>query len=249
MAPCPWFPLAADFCRRHPGVDMGVHLDLTCEWDLYRWGPISTREPGSGLIDREGYLYRTSEEVQQHGDPEAVSCELQTQVERALAAGIDVTHVDTHMGTVGHAKFIPAYLQLVFRYRVPAMLPRLDQAAWEARGLDSAAARMAVEAVNQIEESGVPLLDGMLGLPLEQPEDRIEQAKRAFDALPPGLTHFIIHPAKDTPELRALADTWPARVADYQAFMSEELRDYVRNSGVQVIGYRALRELIRKTEG
>lgn len=64
MVPCPWFPLAADFCRRHPGVDMGVHLDLTCEWDLYRWGPISTREPGSGLIDREGYLYRTSEEVQ-----------------------------------------------------------------------------------------------------------------------------------------------------------------------------------------
>jgi chitin disaccharide deacetylase len=103
------------------------------------------------------------------------------------------------MGTVGHAKFIPAYLQLVFHYRVPATLPRLDQAAWEARGLDSAAARMAVEAVNQIEESGVLLLDGMLGLPLEQSEDRIEQAKRAFDALPPGLTHFIIHPAKDSP--------------------------------------------------
>jgi hypothetical protein len=173
---------------------------------------------------------------------------LQTQVERALAAGIDVTHVDTHMGTVGHAKFMPAYLQLVFRYRVPAMLPRLDQAAWEARGLDSAAARMAVEAVNQIEERGVPLLDGMLGLPLEQPQDRIEQAKRAFDALPPGLTHFIIHPAKDTPEPRALAETWPARVADYQAFMSEELRDYVRKSGVQVIGYRALRELVRKID-
>ena len=247
MVPCPWFPLAADFCRRHPAVDMGVHLDLTCEWDLYRWGPISTRAPGSGLIDREGYLYRTSKEVQQYGDPEAVSCELQAQVERALAAGIDVTHVDTHMGTVGHARFIQAYLQLVLRYHVPAMLPRLDQAAWEARGVDSASASMAVEALNQIEESGVPVLDGMLMLPLEQPAERIEQAKRAFDALPVGLTHFIIHPAKDTPELRALANTWPARVADYQAFMSEELRDYVRQSDLQVIGYRALRELVRKS--
>jgi len=38
-------------------------------------------------------------------------------------------------------------------------------------------------------------------------------------------------------------------VADYQAFMSEELRDYVRKSGVQVIGYRALRELVRNIEG
>jgi hypothetical protein len=107
---------------------------------------------------------------------------------------------------------------------------------------------MAVEAVNQIEESGVPVLDRLLGLPLEQPDDRIEQAKRAFDGLPVGLTHFFIHPAKDTPELRALADTWPACVADYQAFMSEELRDYVRQSGVQVIGYRALRDLVRKIE-
>ncbi len=246
MVPCSWFPLAADYCRRHPAVDMGVHLDLTCEWDLYRWGPISTRAPASGLIDGEGYLYRTSAEVQQNGDPEAVRCELQAQVERALAAGIDVTHVDTHMGTVGHARFMPAYLQLVRSYRVPAMLPRLDEAAWQGRGMDSASAAMAVETVNKIEESGVPVLDGLLMLPLEQPDDRIEQAKRAFDALPAGLTHFIIHPAKDTAELRALAHTWPARVADYRAFTSEELRDHLRRAGVQVIGYRVLRDLMRK---
>ena len=31
MVPCPWFPLAAAFCREHPTVDMGVHLTLNCE--------------------------------------------------------------------------------------------------------------------------------------------------------------------------------------------------------------------------
>jgi len=69
-------------------------------------------------------------------------------------------------------------------------------------------------------------------------------ARQALDALPPGVTHFVIHPAQDTPELRAIAKDWPSRVADYQAFTSRELRAYVENSGVQVIGYRALRELM-----
>jgi len=89
----------------------------------------------------------------------------------------------------------------------------------------------------------------LVALPLDQPADRVEQAKKAFDSLPPGLTHFIIHPAQDTPELRALTPSWPSRVADYRAFTSGELRDYVRNSGVQVIGYRALRELMPGKSG
>ena len=72
----------------------------------------------------------------------------------------------------------------------------------------------------------------------------MELAKKTFDSLPPGLTHFIIHPAQDTPELRAITPNWQGRVADYRTFTDEELCDYVKNSGVRVIGYRALRELI-----
>jgi len=51
MVPCPWFQQAAAICRDHPTIDMGVHLTLNSEWPLYRWGPISTRDPGSGLMD------------------------------------------------------------------------------------------------------------------------------------------------------------------------------------------------------
>ncbi len=85
MAPCPWFLEAAAFCRENPQVDMGVHLTLTSEWESYRWGPISTRDPGSGMIDFEGCFYRTSEQAQEHGDPGAVQLELRAQVERAIA--------------------------------------------------------------------------------------------------------------------------------------------------------------------
>ncbi len=65
MVPCPWFPQTADYCRKHPEVDMGVHLTLNSEWDGYRWGPISTQNTESGLLDDEGYFYRRQPPVQE----------------------------------------------------------------------------------------------------------------------------------------------------------------------------------------
>ncbi len=244
MVPCPWFPQVATFCRQRPQVDMGVHLTLTSEWTNYRWGPISTRDPASGLIDEEGYFYRRVEDVQDHGDPAAVRLELQAQVERALAAGIDVTHVDTHMGTVAHRKFASAYTQVALQYRLPSMALRLDEAGWRAMGMEAETAASLAVSMRQLEAQGLPLFDRVASLLLNRPADRVEQAKRAFDALPPGLTHFVIHPSQDTPELRAIAADWPSRVADYRAFTSDDLREYIRNCGVRVIGYRALRDLM-----
>jgi predicted glycoside hydrolase/deacetylase ChbG (UPF0249 family) len=248
MVPCPWFPQVAAYCREHPAVDLGVHLTLTCEWDTYRWGPISTRDLASGLIDEEGYFYRQSEPVQEHGDPAAVQSELLAQVERALKAGIDVTHVDTHMATVIHPKFIPIYLQVATQYRLPPMLPRWDQALLREMDWDDETAAFAARVMPEIEAQGMPMFDHITMMPLDEPAHRVEMAKRLLGALPSGLSYFILHPAMDTPELRAIAPDWPNRVADYEAFTSPKLRDYVRNSGLHVIGYRTLRDLSRAGE-
>ena len=246
MVPCPWFPAVAAFCRTHADVDMGVHVTLTSEWDTYRWGPISTRQPASGLLDEEGFFYRSSELAQEHGEAEAVQVEMTAQVERALSAGMDVTHADTHMGTVAHPKFINAYIQLALQQRLPPMIPRQDQAGYQAMGLDSEMAAFAAQFVLQLESSGVPLLDQMASMPLDQPVGQLEIAKQRFSSLPVGLTHFILHPSVDTPELRAIAPDWPSRVANYHTFRDKELRDFIRDSGIQVIGYRAIREVMRK---
>src|SRR5215208_5950011 len=56
MVPCGWFPAVAADSRANPGYDLGVHSTITCEWDVYRWGPISTCDSASGLIDAEGYF-------------------------------------------------------------------------------------------------------------------------------------------------------------------------------------------------
>jgi predicted glycoside hydrolase/deacetylase ChbG (UPF0249 family) len=252
MVPCPWFLAAAEFARGHPQVDLGVHLTLNSEWDTYRWGPVSTRDPGTGLLDEQGFFHRQSAQTQALADPTAVAQELEAQMQRALAAGIVPTHADTHMGTVAHVRFMQTYIALALKYKVPPMMLRLDEEGWRrlatehtGPALDDAAVGQAVQMVRSLEEMGVPLLDAISALQLDaDPGSRLDQAKRALDALRPGITHFIIHAAKDTPELRAITPDWRCRVADYQTFLKDELRGHVLGSGVRVIGYRAIQSVM-----
>ncbi|MEW6093306.1 MAG: ChbG/HpnK family deacetylase, partial [Chloroflexota bacterium] len=123
MMPCPWAAPAAEYCRTHLGVDMGIHATLTAEWDTYRWRPLSSLDPATGMVDEDGFFWRTAAEAQSHGDADAVMAELQTQVRKALEWGVDATHMDTHMGTVAHPKFIPAYIQTAMQNRLPVMVP------------------------------------------------------------------------------------------------------------------------------
>jgi len=247
MVPCPWFLESAAFSRQHPQVDVGVHLTLTCEYDRYRWGPISTRDPESGLLDEQGYLHKTSQAVWAQADADAAIAELDAQVRRALAEGMHPTHIDTHMGTVAHPQYIPGYIQLANQYGLPPMIPRLSAEEFMAQyHVDEGTAQMLSGVISMLEEMGIPLLDRLMGMPLDDPTDRLAQVKAALDELKPGLTHFIIHPAKDTPELRAITDSWPSRVADYETFNSEAARALFREEGIQVIGYQALKDLMPK---
>jgi predicted glycoside hydrolase/deacetylase ChbG (UPF0249 family) len=244
MMPCPWAPAAADYCRRHPEVDMGVHATLTSEWDAYRWGPLSTRDAGSGLMDSDGFFHRTTLDVHQNADPDSVLVELLLQIQRAHDWGIDVSHMDTHMGSVLHPQLAPAYIQAGLSNKIPMMIPRGNAASFENMGTGPEDAEEFFEFISMLEEQGIPLVDHISFMPLDQPENQIELAKHLLKNLSPGITHFVLHPAIDSPEIRAIADDWPSRVSNYNTFMSKEVKDVIDNSGIQLIGYRKLRELL-----
>jgi hypothetical protein len=253
MVPCPWFRGAARFAVEHPRADLGVHVTLTSEWKLYRWGPVSTADPASGLLDAEGYFPATSRAVQETGDPAAVARELEAQIARAEGAGIVPTHADTHMGAVAHARFMESYVNAALRHGLPPMLPRMDEEGWReltrdhtGGSLDGEAIRRVMSLTRSLEERGVPLLDGVSGMSLaSDPGGRLEEAKAALARLKPGVTHFVIHPARDTPELRAITPDWACRAADCATFARRELRDFIRSQGIHVIGYRELMESMR----
>ncbi|UBV44048.1 polysaccharide deacetylase family protein [Deinococcus taeanensis] len=245
MMPCPWGPAAADLARQFPDADLGVHLTLTSEWPAYRWGPLSTRDPASGLLDAQGYLPATVEAVRAHADPDAVRAELHAQVSRALAWGIDASHVDAHMGAVAHPKFLPACLEVAQVHGALPMFPNLDEHGWRSHGLTAADAAQAAALTRELQRQGLPLVDHLVMLPLHEGGDHVPLIEELLLALPAGLTHFILHPARDTPELRAAAHDWAGRVANWRAFLDPRLPGVIRRSGVHVSSYRPLRALLR----
>jgi predicted glycoside hydrolase/deacetylase ChbG (UPF0249 family) len=247
MTPCPWFPAAAAMCRENPRMDMGVHATLNSEWDAYRWAPISTRDPQSGLIDKDGYFHQWQDAVYENASEEAVASELNAQVNRALTAGIDVTHIDTHMATILHPRFVQSYVQAGMSRLIPNMLPRASAQGFDSMGIDEATMAMYAPILQQLETQGLPMLDGLFALPPEPGHDHIGLVKRILSQVPTGLSHFIIHPALDTPELRAICPDWKGRVANYQAFMSTELKTFIQDTGIHLLGYRALRDALRNT--
>ena len=197
-------------------------------------GPISTRDPSSGLIDEEGYFYR-NQDTWSTVDVGAARHEMDAQVDRACAAGIDVTHVDSHMFSVLHGSLSDEYADLGFTRRTPVLLTR--QPGW--------VAALSEPRIAAWEEQGLPVVDHLREMPLENPvTDRLAFAERLFDELPPGLTYLITHPATDTPELRAIAADWPQRVADFETLRDDGLADHVRSAGVQVVGWRPFRQLM-----
>ena len=245
MVPCPWFPSVAQMCRENPEIDMGVHATLNAEWESYRWGPVSTRETSSGLLDEAGYFHQWHQAVYDNARPEAVAAEVNTQVERALAAGIDVTHVDSHMGTIMSPLFIQSYVEAAASRLLPSLLLRMNAKGHEMLEA-SAEERMAHASImQQLEHIGLPMLDGLLSMPLDQPAGQMEIAKDLLGNLPEGITHFILHPSIDTAELRAIAPDWESRVEDYNTFMSDELKKFLEREEIKLIGYRAIRAALR----
>jgi hypothetical protein len=227
MVPCPW---AREAAARHRGEDVGVHLTLNSEWDRYRWGPI-THAPS--LVDGDGGFPRTVEEVWEHADLDEVRRELRTQVERAILWGFDVTHLDSHMGTLQlRPEFFDVYLELAVEFEVPM---RLAGARAE-RTVGFPFRRLA-------EEEGVVFPDHFLHVAGRGTRPVLE---RALADLRPGVTEVYAHPAIDTPELRALAPDWPARVDDHDLLARDhDLPAMAERLGVRFIGWRALRRLQR----
>ena len=245
MVPCPWFPATAQMCRENPEMDMGVHATLNAEWENYRWGPVSTRDPLSGLMDAEGYFHQWNDAVYQNAKPEAIAIEVNKQIERALAAGIDATHVDSHMGTIMSPLFIQSYIQSAASWVLPNMLPRVNATGVEMMGIGAEELQSYAPIMQQLESQGIPMLDGLFAMPLDHADDHISVAKKLLSELPVGISHFILHPSIDTPELRTICPDWQARVANYNAFMSDELKDFIKTSDIKLIGYRQIRNAMR----
>ena len=246
MVPCPWFREAARIAAENPHFDLGVHLTLNAEWPHYRWGPVAGRREVPSLVDDQGYLPRTTLEVVQRARPEEVELELRAQIEMALAAGVDVTHLDSHMGTVLFPPFLPIYAKLAVEYRLPVFAFHPDDAVLEARGLKGYGPFLR-SLIEQLEAEGIPAFDDFDADSLEfAVGEGLAHNRRRLAGLGQGVSYLICHAAAGGEELTSVTPD-SAHQRDFErSFYGGELgHKELQAAGVRTRGMRALRGLVR----
>lgn len=233
MVPAPWAIHAARSITAPsdlPPLDIGVHLTLNAEHDLYRWGPI-TQAPS--LLSGETGFPRNLDDLWEHADPTEVLRELRAQIERAMVWGIDVTHLAPHLTALTlRPEFFDIYLELAIEYQLPIRLPSTitaEQAGFPFRKLAS--------------EEGVIFPDHFDHDWRAGSRQRVYQS---FANLAPGVTEIHVQPSIDTPEVRALSSHAQDWIDDLALVTTDQhLRDLIRESGAVLIGYRDLRSVMR----
>lgn len=245
LVPAGWFPEAATYARDHPEASLGIHLTLTCEYNEYRWRPLTDRSAAPGLYDEEGYLWRTRAEAIEHISAKEAELELRAQIDTALAAGVDVTHLDTHMGTVLQPKFIDVYFSLGLEYEMPIFAFRPNPERLKKAGMGDYWAVLEPQ-LQRLDEAGFPVLDHIFETKLEvAPEERSSYFTGIFEALRPGVTHFLVHPTLASEEVAAMTASAPSRAMDYELFRDKSIAEELARLGIQTITYREIRETYR----
>jgi predicted glycoside hydrolase/deacetylase ChbG (UPF0249 family) len=239
MTPCPWFMEIANYAKAHPEKDFGVHLTHTAEWKNYRWGPLAHPDKVKGLYDREGYMWKSIEEVYASSNVNEAYTEGRAQIQRALDAGIPITHIDSHMGTMQYRPdYLEVYAKLALEFNFP--LRMAAQSTMEAFGFPTVR--------DELKKKGLVFTDYFVFDELQDYKDVKSFWMNIIRNLKPGVTELYIHASNESDELKAITNIWKERVAEAATFTNdEEIRKLLRDQGVILIGYRPLMELQRKS--
>jgi predicted glycoside hydrolase/deacetylase ChbG (UPF0249 family) len=223
MAVGPWFPQAVHLLRENPGLDVGLHLAFTSEWDNVKWRPLTS---APSLVGRDGYFHPMIWPHPHYGKARALKEQPWRieEIERELRAQIEVTkrevpnlsHLSDHMGFQALGPEVVALVKrLAVEYRLDIDPEALgaEWVGWDAKP--------------------------------ETPSQKVESFVRVLERLGPGTWMFVDHPALDTPEMRAVGHVGYENVAVdrkgvVDAWTSPAAKDVVRRRGIELIGYKDL---------
>lgn len=222
MVPGPWFPEAVRLLNENPGLDVGVHLVITSEWNDIKWRPLTCCP---SIVDKDGYFYPMIWQREDFPKGTAlkdspwkideIEKEFRAQIEMAKRHVPHVSHVNCHMGCESCSPEIAALVKrLADEYKLniePGKLGYKHISLWKREDTT--------------------------------PEQRIASAVKIIRDLKPGKYFFIEHPGLDTPEMRAIWHKGYENVAAdrdgvTKVFTSSEVKKAVSEKGIVLISYK-----------
>ena len=221
----PWFPEAVKLLQQTPGVDVGIHLALTSEWESIKWRPLSDC---ASLKDSNGYFYpmvfpnrsypgqSIKENDWKIGDIEK---EFRAQIELAKKKIPRISHISSHMGCTDLDKQVSTLVEkLAKEYNIDINFKDLRVRSTGYKG------------------------------PSGTGDEKLKSFLNMLDSLKPGETYlFVDHPAFDGPEMRAIYHIGYENVAaDRQGVVdvwtNPKVKEAIRKKNIQLISYADLKK-------
>ncbi len=252
IMPCtPGFEEAASWCVRNNVTNVGLHLTFTSEWENMRSRSLTH---GLSLEDEQGFLYPTCEGFASHAVKDEVVAEIKAQFDRCINYGLQLSHVDNHMGSLyGLAGecFLPAVFEvsaahgkLPFRffrnyYKDDFLLGPLDHPKMLAafKSITEMADRVGILTPDYL------LTHSYAAEPGETYESFKDMMISRMYRLPEGISETYIHPSKETDEIKHINPTWQRRVHEYQLMKDEDYRYALKDADVKQVTYRDIGRL------
>jgi hypothetical protein len=239
MPPCPWFYEMVQFANENPQFDCGIHLTLTCEWQTYKWGPVADLEKVPSLLDENGFFHGKRNVFVSKCVLSEVEIELRAQIEKALHLGLQATHLDCHMFTLGlNQELKKLYQKLGKEYNLPVLLHEKLISDFGSNP----------KKILKPEDFCVDAVFYGDFIDFEK-NTLIDFYGNVLDTMQSGLNIILIHPAFDNEEMQAVAIDHPNfgsewRQMDFDFFTSETCKEKLKSNNIQLITWREIKEIL-----
>jgi predicted glycoside hydrolase/deacetylase ChbG (UPF0249 family) len=248
MVPCPWFQELAAMARGNQTLDIGVHLTLTSEMPGYRWRPLTRPPASAGLTDADGFFHADTATVRARANRIAIRDEMEAQIDQALAAGINVTHLDDHMGAPLAPEFVDIAVDIAVERRLPLVLcPELTEYGGTHNMIGADEARFRRE-VARAADRGLRVFNRIVETNWSR-TDAADLAYRAMiDKLGKGVSFLALHFARPG-DIEAIDPSGHRfRTDEYTLFATSAFRDFLHDAAIEIVGMRQFRDELRQAE-
>ena len=234
MVNCPWFNQAVKYFKARQGLDLGIHITITSEWNTYKWGPVLPAASVSSLVDGKGFFW--GHDFHHYVDAKDVEYEVRAQIEKALAFGLSPTHLDCHMNCLYlREDLFEIYVKLGREYQLPIMVNK-EYAHYFNIDID------------QYLDKDAVIVDKIYMARPENTQNGIANYyQHVVRNLQPGLNVLLVHPGQNDDEMRAISEDvypWGAewREHDRDFFTSKMCKEILDEEGISLITWKELKE-------
>ncbi len=237
MVNMPRFEEASRLALQHPSLGVGLHFNIT------QGEPIAPAKTVRSLLNAAGTLTGTSSTLAGRWlsgslRKSEVMVELRAQIEKALSAGLTLTHIDSHK----HAHALPVVFEAILdaagEYGIRAM--RLPAEPLASAGRTAVLNVLSRGYKSRMARKGFKNADYVAGINRTGKWTR-SWLIRLLEGLPHGITELLCHPGYSDVDLDGVETRLRAsREVELELLTDREVVEEVERQGIELVSFRSL---------